>query len=153
MVGQFEAGTGNVLQAKTVITSGIKTGSAILTKAVLHQKYVLERCSMRQIAAEFASSKTSVRNALIAFGIPLRERWRNPHRRHNLPFGKKLLNGKVVAYEREQDVMRSILRMHCDGLSNGAIARVLTAMKVPTKRRGLKWNSELVRQILFRSSE
>jgi len=105
------------------------------------------------MAADFASSKTAVRNALIAFGIPLRERWRNPHRRHNLPFGKKLMKGRVVPYEREQEVMRSICKMHSDGLSNGAIARVLTAMKVPTKQRCIKWHSELVRQILIRRNE
>jgi hypothetical protein len=60
---QFEAGTGNVLQPKTVITSRVKTGIPVLDKFVLHQKYVLERRSIRQIAAQFASSKTLIRNA------------------------------------------------------------------------------------------
>lgn len=145
-----DPGTGNVLQAKTVIQSGIKTGSVTFNKIVLHQRYVLERRSMRQIAAEFASSKTAIRNALLAFDLPLRERWRNPYRLHNLPFGKKLWKGMVVDYEREQEVIRSILKMHDDGLSNTAIARALTAMKVSTKQRQLKWHPEMVRQILLR---
>ncbi len=100
---------------------------------------------MRQIAAEFASSKTAIRNALIAFDIPLRERWRNPYRLHNLPFGKRLGKGRVVDYEREQKVIRSILKIHADGLSNSAIVHALTAMTTPTKKRGRKWHPEMVR--------
>jgi len=105
---------------------------------------------MRQIAAEFASSKTAIRNALIAFDISGRKRWKNPYRLHNLPFGKILRKGKVVDYELEQKVIRSILKMHSDGLSNVTIARILTSMKIPTKRRRLKWHPELIRQILTR---
>jgi hypothetical protein len=63
------------------------------------------------------------------------------------------MKGRVVPYEREQEVIRSIFEMHSDALSNGAIARVLSAMKVPTKQRRIKWHSELVRQILIRSDE
>ena len=150
MVDRSDPGTGNVLHAKTVIQSRIKTGSVTFNKAVLHEKYMLERRSLRQIAAEFASSKTAIRNALIAFDIPLRERWKNPYRVHNLPFGSKLWKGRVVDYTREQEVIRSILKMHGDRLSNAAIARALTAMKIPTKQRRLKWHPEMVRQILLR---
>ena len=150
MVDQSDPGTGNVLQAKTVINSNIKTGSVTFNNAVLQQKYSVERRSMRQIAREFASSKTAVRNALIRFGIPLRSRCQNPHRLHNLPFGKKLVKSRVVDHEREKEVIRSILTMRADGLSNGAIARILTAMKTPTKKCRSKWHPELVRQILIR---
>jgi len=150
LVDRSDPGTGNVLQAKTVIQSRIKTGSVTFNKAVLHHKYVVERRSMRQIAAEFASSKTAIRNALIAFDISGRKRWKNPYRLHNLPFGKILRKGKVVDYELEQKVIRSILKMHSDGLSNVTIARILTSMKIPTKRRRLKWHPELIRQILTR---
>ncbi len=131
MVDHFNPGTGNVLHAKTVIQSRIKTGSLTFNKAVLHQKYIVERRSMRQIAAEFASSKTAVRNALKTLGITLRERWKNPYRSHNLPFGKKLNKGKVIDYEWEQEVIRSIVKMHEDRLSSMAIARALTAMRIP----------------------
>ena len=146
-----DPGTGNVLHAKTVIQSRIKTGLVPFNKAVLHQKYVIERCSMRQIAVEFASSKTAIRNALKTFGIPLRGRWKNPYRSHNLPFGKKLRRRKVVDYRREQEVIRSILKMHDARLSNMAIAQALTAMRIPTKKRRLKWHHEMIRQILLRN--
>lgn len=55
----------------------------------------------------------------------------------------------MVDYEREQEVIRSILKMHEDRLSNMVIARVLTAMKIPTKQRRFKWHHEMVRQILL----
>ncbi len=148
---QSTASTGNVLQPKTIIQSRIKTGSVTFNKAVLHQKYIVERRSMRQIASEFTSSKTAIRDALIAFEIPLRERGENPYRLHNLPFGKKVQNRKVINHEREQEVICSILKMHGDRLSNTAIARALTAMKIPTKQRGCKWHPEMVRQILIRN--
>ena len=148
-----DPGTGNVLHAKTVIQSRIKTRSVTFIKAVLHPKYVLERRSLRQIAAEFASSKTAIRNALLVFNIPLRERWRNPYRIHNLPFGKTLREGTVVDYKREQEIIHSVLKMHGDRLSNTAIARALTAMKIPSKRRQTRWHPEMVRQILIRYSK
>jgi hypothetical protein len=109
------------------------------------------RRSICQIAVEFASSKTLVRNALIEYRIPLRGRWRTPHRLHNLPFGKKLKQGRVVNHEREQKVIVSILQMHRDGVSNRAIAKVLTNMRVPTKQRGKKCHFERVRQIIIRA--
>jgi hypothetical protein len=147
----IEADTGNVLQPKTIIYSNIKTLPATLSERVLHQKYVVERRSMRQIAAEFSSSKTAIRNGLLRFKIPLRGRWRNPHRVHNLPFGKKCIRGRVVAHEGEQKIISSILEMKNQGFSNVAIARALSAMKTPTKKRGKRWHYEMVRQILLRT--
>jgi hypothetical protein len=150
VVDPIDAGTGNVLQPKTVIPSSIKTLPFVFCKAVLHQKYVLEKRSMRQIAAEFASSKTAVRDALLRYGIPLREAGENPRRAHNLRFGRRSVNGKVVVHKGEERAIKSIFKMHREGLSNGAIARVLTEMKIPTKQQGKKWHREMVRQILVR---
>ena len=150
MVDQSEAGTGNVLHAKTVIQSRIKTGSVTFNKAVLHQKYVLEGRSLRQIAREISSSKTGVRQALIRFGIPLKRKGRSNNRVHSLPFGKRCVNSAVVQHKGEQQVISSILKMHREGLSNCAIARVLTEMKVPTKQQGKAWHHEMVRQVLIR---
>lgn len=152
-MGPSEALTMSILQPRTIISSSIKANRAIFSKSVLHQKYVLERRSMRQIAHEFASSKTAVRKAPIGFGIPLRERWRSPHRVHNLPFGKKCIKGKVVDHEGEQGVVRSILEMKQQGFSNPAIAHALSAMKTPTKKRGKRWHYEMVQQILIRTRQ
>lgn len=105
---------------------------------------------MRQISTEFASSKTAVRSALLKFGIPLRVTGKNPYRTHNLPLGKRCVNGRVLIHKGEKRIIQSILKMHGEGLSNCAIARVLTDMKIPTKQQGRKWHPEMVRQILIR---
>ena len=105
---------------------------------------------MRQIAAEFASSKTAVRDALLRFGIPLKKTGNDPNRIHNLPFGKRCVTGKVVDHKGEQHIIRAIFKMQREGLSNSGIARVLTQMKVPTKQQGCGWHPEMVRQILLR---
>jgi hypothetical protein len=152
-VDQFDPGTGNVLQPKTTITSMVNTLPVTFNEAVLHQKYALEKRSMRQIAAEFASSKTAIRDALVRFGIPLRETGKSPNRTHNLPFGKRCVGDKVVDHKGEQRVISSVLKMHGEGLSNCAIARVLTQMKVSTKQQGRGWHPEMVRQILLRNKK
>lgn len=141
---QFDPGTGNVLQLKTVIRSGIKTLPVTFNKAVLHQKYTLEKRSLRQIAAEFSSSKTAIRNALVRFGIPLNSKGSSVNRLHALPFGKRCVSGIVVQHKGEQQIISSILKIHREGLSNNAIARVLTEMKVPTKQQGKAWHHERV---------
>ena len=151
MVDQSDPGTGNVLHPKTTITSIVNTLPVTFNEAVLHQKYVMERRSLRQIAREFASSKTAIRQALVRFGIPLNKTGSSVNRVHALPFGKRCVNGVVVQHKGEQQVISSILKMHREGLSNNAIARVLTEMKIPTKQQGKAWHHELVRQILIRS--
>ncbi len=151
MVDRSDPGTGNVLHPKTTITSVVKTLPVTFNEAVLHQKYVLEKRSLRQIAGEFASSKTAIRNALVRFGIPINEKGTSPNRVHALSFGKRCVGGVVVDHKGEQRVISSILKMHREGLSNCAIARVLTEMKVPTKQQGKAWHHEMVRQVLLRS--
>ena len=146
-----DPGTGNVLHPKTTITSIVNTLPVTFNEAVLHQKYVLEKRSLRQIAAEFASSKTAIRNALVRFGIPLNDKGSSANRVHALPFGKRCVGGVVVDHKGEQRAIGSVLKMHREGLSNCAIARVLTEMKVPTKQQGKAWHHEMVRQVLLRS--
>ena len=151
MVDQSDPGTGNVLQPKTTITSIVNTLPVTFNEAVLHQKYALEKRSLRQIAREFASSKTAIRQALVRFGIPLNKTGSSVNRVHALPFGKRCVNGTVVQHQGEQKVFWSILKMHWEGLSNCAIARVLAEMKIPTKQQGKAWHHEMVRQVLLRS--
>ena len=146
-----DPGTGNVLHAKTVIVSNIKTLQVTFNEAVLLQKYAIEKRSLRQSAAEFASSKTAIRAALVRFKIPLRVTGKSPNRTHNLPFGKRCVGGIVVDHKRERQIISSILKMHREGLSNCAIARVLTEMRAPTKQQGRAWHHEMVRQVLLRS--
>lgn len=69
---------------------------------------------------------------------------------HAVPFGKRVIKGSLVDQAGELRVIDSSLRMWREGFSNSAIARVLTEMRIPTKRQGQKWHPEVVRQILLK---
>ena len=152
-VDQIGAGTGNVLQPKTAIISIVKTLPITFNRDVLHEKYIVQGRNLRQIAAEFSSSKTAVRGALVRFGIPLRGVGSGPTSPQALPFGKRRAGERVVDHAGEQRTLASILKMHREGLSQCAIARILTEMKVPTKRQGAGWRQETVRKILLRHTD
>jgi hypothetical protein len=47
MVDRSDPGTGNVLHPKTTITSVVKTLPVNFNEAVLHQKYAVEKRSLR----------------------------------------------------------------------------------------------------------
>ena len=115
---------------------------------VLHQKYIVEGLSIRQIAEEFLSSREAVRMGLINAGIPLREACK-PHGRQSQPkFGERRLNGMVVEYKQEQKVIRAAIQMQEQGLSLRQIAKNLSTMGIPTKCDGKKWHPEMVKRIL-----
>jgi hypothetical protein len=119
---------------------------------VLHQKYVVDGLSIRQIADEFLSSKEAVRMGLIKAGITLREVCK-PHGRQSQPkYGQRKLKGNVVAYKLEQKIIRTAAQMSEQGLSLRQIAKNLSAMGVPTKCNGKKWHPEMVKRLLAYSS-
>lgn len=115
---------------------------------VLHQKYVVEGLSIRQIAKEFLSSKEAVRMGLMNAGILMRERYRPHGRQSQIKFGQRRVNSKVVDYNKEQKIIASAKQMFEQGLSLRQIAKNLSAMGVPTKCKGKKWHPEMVRRML-----
>lgn len=117
-------------------------------KCVLHQKYVVEGLSIRQIAEDFLSSKEAVRMGLINCGIPLREACK-PHGRQSQPkYGQRKINGSVVEYKLEQKVIHAVAQMWKQGLSLRQIAKNLSLMGVPTKCNGKKWHPQMVKRLL-----
>ncbi len=104
--------------------------------------------SIRQIAAEFLSSKEAVRRGLIAAGIPLRGAHQPHGRQSQAQYGERRVNGKVVEYKVEQKVITAVKQMREQGLSLRQIAKNLSAMGVPTKCAGKKWHPEMVKRVL-----
>lgn len=117
-------------------------------KFVLHQKYVIEGLSIRQIADEFLSSKEAVRMGLLNAGIPLRERSKPHGRQSQVKYGQRRVQGKVVDNMKEQKIIVSVQQMWQQGLTLRQIAKNLSAMGVPTKCNGQKWHQEMVRRLL-----
>lgn len=82
------------------------------------------------------------------FEIPLRE----PHQSHGRPsqpkFGGRIQNGNVVTHMAEKRVIEAVLDMKKQNLSLRQIARFLTKVGVPTKRRGVAWHPEMVKRLV-----
>jgi hypothetical protein len=117
-------------------------------KNFLTQKYVLEGLSARQIAKEIFSSKTAVLEALVRFGIPIRE----PHQHHGHPsqprYGKRFHKNKLIDYKVEKNIASIIKDLKAQGFSLRRIVRMLNTMAIPTKCRGKAWHPEMVRRVL-----
>ena len=111
-----------------------------------------EGLSIAQISSQIFSSKEAIRENLIRLGIPLRE----PHQPHGRPaqakFGSKMKDGKLVTHMAEKRVVEAIDDMRRQGMSLRQIARFLTKIGVPTKRRGVAWHPEMVKRILDSTS-
>lgn len=117
-------------------------------KSFLHQKYVVERLSIKQIATEIMSSTSSVRKGLLSFGIEIRSKSQHHGDPAQVKFGQKRKLGKLEDHQREQRVIKMIKHLKGQGLSLRAIAKTLNELKVPTKNQGKMWHPEMVKRVL-----
>jgi hypothetical protein len=71
--------------------------------------------------------------------------------KQKLAYGRKIIGHSLDTHKSETQIISSIKKMYCDeGLGPVAIARILDAMKVPTKKQGKKWDHSVVIAILER---
>jgi len=118
-------------------------------KSFLHQKYVVEGLSVKQIASEIMSSTSTVRKWLLHFGIDLRSKSQHHGNPAQLKFGQKRIKGIIQDYQREHRVIETIKYLRSQGMSFRAIAQTFNELKVSTKNKGKSWHPEMVRRILF----
>jgi len=86
-------------------------------KALLHQKYVEEGLSARQISSQFFCSITTVKDHLNKFGIPVRKP-RHHHGNPSIPrYGIKVRQGKSEPHLAERRVIRAVTDLRAQGLS------------------------------------
>jgi hypothetical protein len=117
-------------------------------KSFLEQKYLIEGLSIKQIAAEIISSKSTVRKHLINFGIPLREH-AQPHGRPSQPrYGQKLIRGNAAPHLSEARTISLVQELRAEKLSLRKIAATLNQRGIPTKNRGERWHAETVSRVL-----
>lgn len=64
------------------------------------------------------------------------------------PYGFERIEGRLVPYSPEADVVREIYRCYLNGFSTGEIAKKLNERKVPTKKDCGKWSSYRIGYIL-----
>ena len=98
-------------------------------KSFLHQKYVLEGLSVRQIANLVVSSKELVWSELKKADILLRGKFNHHGRPAQPKFGRKVINGRESEHKTEQRIIDVINQMKGEGLSLRAIARCLDQIK------------------------
>lgn len=149
MVDQGEAGAKTVLHPRTTIISSIKTLPDHLNYRVLHEKYVEKRLSVREIARQLSSSKTTILDALKKLDIPLRLR-NSSERPSNPPYGLRHHKGLFVEDKAETRVIQKIIipkYQHGEALT--AIARFLDAQGIKSKT-GTHWHHQVIRAILRR---
>lgn len=121
------------------------------SKTFLEEKYFKNGFSIAQIAEETLSSRAAVRDALIEFGIPLKQQGKPGLRPAQVPYGYRRLDGMLAPHLGEQRVIQSIRKMSKDGLSYRQICDFLTSVSVPTKNQSKGWQPEMIRRLLTRS--
>jgi hypothetical protein len=117
-------------------------------QSFLHQKYVLEGLSLRQIASEVMSSKYAVRKEILEANIKLRGKSHHNGNPSQVKFGQRVVKKKLIDLKVEQRVIDSVRKMKEEGLGLRAIARCLNEMKIPTKNRGKAWHPEMVKRLI-----
>ena len=123
--------------------------SSFIPECVLRQKYLENQLSMREIASEFACSKTRVRDMLLKHNIPLRRRSQPPQDRWTT-YGKRRLKGKVIDHKAELRAVATIKQMYAEGNNTSTIARILNTMRITTKHQGKGWQQNTAAKILKR---
>lgn len=151
--GSPEASHSNPFPPNSYVVDIIGFGSKQLYRdpSFLHQKYVVEGLSPRQIAQLSSSSKTSVVTHLRKTGIPLRGTG-GSYRPGQVPFGKRLAKGQLVDNKGELEILNRMMRFRSEGLSYWRIAEMLNLWGVKTKTPGARWQAATVMKMLKRSN-
>lgn len=121
--------------------------------AFLHQKYVAERLSTKEISRLIFSSRSTVSKYLKKYGIPIRPQDQHHRTRSQLRFGEAWRNRKVVAHRKELATLRKIQKLRQNGMSFWKIADVLNALGTRTKTRRGKWHARYVQKVLNSAPE
>ena len=136
---------------KTVMISRLKPRHIELDYALLHKKYVVECLQTGEIAKQTFSSKSRVRDALKANGIPFKKRINTSFNKINTPYGKALLpNGQLEDCPREIKIIALMADMRSQGSTYKAICDELQSRGVKTKMGRDNWSSESVKRAMKR---
>ena len=121
-------------------------------KAFLHQKYDVEKRSIKEIAAEISSSRSAVSKHLVEHGIREPYQFVRPKWRSQLKYGEAWRDRLVVPYKRELENIERMKRLREQGFSYWKIADVFNSMKIPTKSGRGKWHARYIQKILEEKS-
>jgi DNA-binding transcriptional MerR regulator len=99
---------------------------------------------------------STIRNILVLNKVPLRTNRKatksvvkKPLRSFwgAIPYGKSVLDGKLVIDPRELKIVRKILALYKKGISFNAISKILNGQNIPSKL-GKKWSDKTVASVI-----
>jgi hypothetical protein len=131
---------------KIEMISSVQYIPLVKQESFLRLKYLQEGLSPRQIAALTFSSRQTVVKYLKLAGIPLRM----DDQIRVLPFGKKWRLNRITIHEQELATIEKARQLRAEGLPYDKIAKVMSMMRLRTKRGGVKWHAKTVRDIILR---
>jgi hypothetical protein len=117
----------------------------------IHDLYVRDKLSLKQIALRMGVSRDYVRKTLFRKGIPVIHGRRETDLTGQIPYGWRRREGKLVPFRREQKVIEQMQAARERGVSLHKIAKRLNERGVPTKAGGM-WHARSVSQILDRKA-
>lgn len=150
LVDQADQYAESVLNPRFTMISEVYIGKPYFEEGVLKQKYLVEKLSVRQIAEEFSSSKSTILKCLKFYKIKSRKRGSLELAKPNPAYGERRNGNRLVKNQKEVEVIDLILKLHKSGQSYRAVARTLNKMEVPTRSGAGEWHHEVVRSIVKR---
>ncbi len=116
-------------------------------KSYLHEKYVVDGLSLRQIAVQNFTSRQSITKHLKLNGIEIRQPRTFTSRNKNPHYGEKRIKGITVEHKAELNVADVIRDLKGQGVSFREIAKHMTKLGISTKKKGQGWHPMMVKRI------
>jgi hypothetical protein len=132
-----------------VVNSSFSHRPAYKDASFLHQKYVVERLSMQEIADRIFSSTRTVAKYLKQAAIEARpSEAKNSSR---LRYGESWRRGQVEHNRREAQNIDRMRSLRAKRFSYGKIADIMNSMKVPTKTGRGRWHARYIQELLTKT--
>ncbi len=104
--------------------------------------------SLRQIAAKKVHSRSTISKFLKQSGVSLRASGQGHGNPSQLKFGYRKIEGGVVPHKGELQIIEAIKDFRTEGLKMRQIAERMTALRIPSKNKKLKWHPMMVKRII-----
>jgi hypothetical protein len=121
-------------------------------KDFLYQEYVVLGKSTKQIAREQGCAASTVSKYLYEFGFPPRASGLPHQRKGQIPYGSRMVKGRLVEHKGEQAVIEELIRLRSAGKSFGDLVAWLDVNQIRTKSKHAKWDRPTVYKILKRAN-
>jgi hypothetical protein len=121
-------------------------------KNFLYQEYVVLGKSTKQIAREQGCAASTVSKYLYEYGIPPRATGLPHQRRGQIPYGSRMVKGRLVEHKGEQAVIAQLIELRKQGKSFGDLVAWLEINQIKTKSKAARWDRPTVYKILARQN-